>query len=72
MLQSSLIRAKVKKCETNTAIYSHALLRIWIIGGQRSNHYHLHWEVLDHGRGQKVLVKEALHIQMTPSEEYFN
>ena len=33
----------------------------------------IHWEetaVLDHGRGQ-VLVKQALHIQMTPSEEHF-
>ena len=28
--------------------------------------------MLDHGRGQEVLVKEALHIQMTPSEERFN
>ena len=28
--------------------------------------------VLDHGRGQELLVKEALHIQMTPSEEHFN
>ena len=26
----------------------------------------------DHGRGQELLVKEALHIQMTPSEERFN
>ena len=48
MLQSPSIRVKVKKCETNTPIYSHALLRIWTIGGQRSNHQHLHWEVLDH------------------------
>ena len=39
-------------------------------------HHHLiHWEettVLDHGRGQELLVKEALHIQMTPVEERFN
>ena len=28
--------------------------------------------VLDHGRGQELLVKEGLHIQMTPSEECFN
>ena len=28
--------------------------------------------MLDHGRGQELLVKEALHIQMTPSEEHFN
>ena len=28
--------------------------------------------VLDHGRGQELLVKEALHIQMTPVEERFN
>jgi len=29
------------------------------------------WEetvVIDHGRGQELLVKKALHIQMTPSE----
>ena len=26
----------------------------------------------DHGRGQELLVKEALHIQMTPVEERFN
>ena len=35
----------------------------------------IHWEdttVLDHGRGQELLMKEALHIQMTPSEERFN
>ena len=39
-------------------------------------HHHLiHWEettVLDHGTGQELLVKEALHIQMTPVEERFN
>ena len=37
------------------------------------NHHPIHWEItmLDHGRGQ-LLVKEALHIQMTPSEESFN
>ena len=28
--------------------------------------------VLDHGRGQEMLVKEALHIQMIPAEECFN
>ena len=65
---SVVIRVKLKKCEHKTAIYSYALLRIHVIGGQR-------WEettVLDHGRGQDLLVKEALHIQMTPSEEHFN
>ena len=33
------------------------------------------WEdptVLEHGRGHELLVKEALHIQMTPVEEHFN
>ena len=30
-----VIRAKVKKVRTNIAIYSHALLRIQVIGGQR-------------------------------------
>ena len=36
------------------------------------NHHLIHWKdttVLDHGRGQELLVKEALHTQMTPSEE---
>ena len=28
--------------------------------------------MLDHGRGQELLVKETLHIQMTPSEEHIN
>ena len=35
----------------------------------------IHWEettVLDHGRGQELLVKEALHIKMIPTEERFN
>ena len=39
------------------------------------NHHPIHWEetiVLDHGRGQELLVKEALHIQVKPSEEHFN
>ena len=39
------------------------------------NHHLIHWNettVLDHGRGQELLVKETLHIQMTPSEEHFN
>ena len=34
----------------------------------------IHWEetaVLDHDRGQELLVKQALHIQMTPPEEHF-
>ena len=38
-------------------------------------HHLIDWEettVLDHGRGQELLVKEALHIQMTPIEECFN
>ena len=39
------------------------------------SHHLIHWEetaVLDHDREQELLVKEALHIQMTPSEERFN
>ena len=39
------------------------------------NNHLIHWEettVLDHDRGQELLVKEALHIQMTPSQECFN
>ena len=41
----------------------------------QENHHPIHWEettVLDPGRGQELLVKEALHIQMTPSEERFS
>ena len=37
------------------------------------NHHLIHWEettVLDHGRGQELLVKEALHIQMRPQEGF--
>ena len=37
-------------------------------------HHPIDWEettVLDHGRRQELLVKEALHIQTTPSEERF-
>ena len=39
------------------------------------DHHPIHWEettVLDHGRGQQLLVKEALHIQITPSKHQFN
>ena len=38
------------------------------------NQHPINWEttVLDHDRGKELLVKEALHIQMTPSEERFN
>ena len=39
------------------------------------NHHLIHWEettVLDHGREQELLVKEALHNQMTPAEEHFD
>ena len=30
-----VIRVKVKRCEQNITFYSHALLRIHLIGGQR-------------------------------------
>ena len=39
------------------------------------HHHPIHWEettMLDRGRGQELLVKKALHIQMTPVEECFN
>ena len=39
------------------------------------NHHLIHWEettTLDHGKGQELLVKKALHIQMTAVEERFN
>ena len=48
------------------------------VGCGGAHHHSIHsiqWEeisVLDHGRGQGLLVKEALHVQMTPSEERFN
>ena len=46
-----------------------------VVEHAEENHHPIHWEettVLDHGRGQELLVKEALHIQMTPSEEHFS
>ena len=39
------------------------------------HHHPIYWEettVLNHGRGQELLLKEALHIQMTTAEERFN
>ena len=39
------------------------------------NHHPIDWEettVLDHGRGQELLLKEALHILMTPSDGCLN
>ena len=39
------------------------------------NHHPIDWEgttVLDHSRGQELLLKDALHIQITPSGERFN
>ena len=41
----------------------------------RENQDPIYWEettIPDHSRGQELLVKEALHIQMTPVEERFN
>ena len=38
-------------------------------------HHPIDWEettALDHARGQELMVKKALHIQITPSEERFN
>ena len=46
-----------------------------VVEYELENHDPIHWEktaVVDHGRGQELLVKEALHIQMTPLEEYFD
>ena len=37
--------------------------------------HEIRWEetvVLDHCGGQKLDLREALHIQMTPAEEHFN
>ena len=42
-------------------------------GAYMDNYHPIHWKettVLDHGRGKELLVKEALHIQMTPLEEH--
>jgi len=39
------------------------------------NYHPIHWEEttgLDHGRGQELLVKDTLHIQMTAPEESIN
>ena len=39
------------------------------------NYHLIQWEetsALNYGRGQELLVKEARHIQITPSEEHFN
>ena len=39
------------------------------------HHHPIHWEkttALDHGRGQKLLVKDDLHIEVTPAEERLN
>ena len=36
------------------------------------HHHREEMIALDHGRGKELLVKEALHIQMTPMEECFN
>ena len=39
------------------------------------NHHPINWEestMLDRGGGQELLVKEVLHIQITPSEKRFN
>ena len=51
----------MKEVRNNIAIYSHALHQ-----GYTS------LEVKGHGRGQELLLKEALHVQMTPVEERFN
>ena len=56
-------------CERGMMVKSAAADHAW------GNHHPIHWEettVLDHGRGQELLVKEALHIQMKTSEEHFN
>ena len=40
-----------------------------------NHHVIRQWEetlVLDHCGGQKPVMEEALHIQMTPAEEHFN
>ena len=39
------------------------------------SHHMIHWEettVLDHERGHGLLVKRAMHIQVTPTEDSFN
>ena len=46
-----------------------------VVEHTRKNHHPIHWEettVLDHGRGQELLVNKALHIQMIQSQECFN
>ena len=56
-------------CNKGMMEKSAIVMHVW------ENHHPIYWEettVLDHGRGQELLVKEALHIQMKSSEEYFN
>ena len=56
-------------CERGMIERSAAAKHAWEI------HHPIHWEettVLDLGRRQELLVKETLHIQMTPAEEHFN
>ena len=55
-------------CERGRMEKSAVVEHVW------ENHHAIHWEitVVNHGRGQEMLVKEALHIQMTPMEEHFN
>ena len=56
-------------CERGMMVKSAVAEHAW------ENHHQIHWEetiVLDHSRGQELLMKEALHIQMTPTEERFN
>ena len=56
-------------CERGMMVRSAVVEHAW------GNHNPIHWEettVLDRGRGQELLVKESLHIQMTPSDEHFN
>ena len=51
-------------CERGVMEKSAVAEHVW------ENHHPIHWEetiVLDHGRGQELLVKEALHIQMVPA-----
>ena len=43
-----VIRAKVKEVQNNVAIYSHALPRIHVIGGQRSVRIAPHKGTIDH------------------------
>ena len=71
--QPGLDYSPLSRLPTFLSIYWY--LCMWGLKLAPADKHAIDWEettVLDHGRGQELLVKEVLHIQMTPSEEHFN